>query len=513
MADSQIVFQEDLEEPQIHVSEEGYSRIYQLGISNALFRKKLTEEILQYKDRVNVPGFRKGKAPISVIINRLPEQERDTYLQQLVREQIDEHLNDSDKIVLGVPEIDSDYSGKTGLAARVSVSYEVSPEVPDIDYSQYKLVKFIPQDRTQLFKQIREDFLTANPERILQESGYKSEVGDILKVDLTIEAPGTNADGFIDRGREVPVAEDSSLYGEEFNSIGLSADEEFTIDSKLPSFYEDYEFAGEPCRFIFKVHEIFKNHKLDEPTIEMAKKFGFKSIEELDEVLLERKLQQFESISTNLLKNQFSHAVKNDLNYDVPTKVLDRTMEDIWHERKAASDKSSAENPVSSQEVDKSENKTENEAHETSEEDSHEVDWSSIDPDEVTEIKDQAMKGVRYLILLKDIAKKENIKASRDEIVDEWALFLTRNYNTNVYDPAKDRSKLKFEHVPEYFVINTQNRIVQSRVETILLEKVNSVEKKVSFKRLLEIREMAIDDLHDLVESADFDQENGTGKN
>ena len=487
------------------MTEEGFSRNIQFEISKALLNRKLSEEIKQYKDQVNVPGFRKGKAPISVIINRLPEEETLDFLRRIVKDKIDNHLSESDKIVLGAPNVKTDFSDKDGMVAKVKVNYEVCPDIPDIDFSQYNLVKFIPQDRAQLLEQIREDFLSANPERVPQERGYKAENGDFMKVDLTVDAPETTADGFVDRGRELLVEENSNIFGEKFNSIGWELDEEFTVDARLPSFYENYEFAGYPCKFHFKVLEIFKNKILDEPTLEMVKKFGFSSIEELDEVLLERKLQQFESISTNILRKQFAYTMKEELSFDVPNKVLNTTMEDIWHERKLASAQKGEDNPVeANQEV----KQNDNGSAETDIEDTIEVDWTTVEPNEVAEIKTLATKGVRYLILLKDLAKKENIKTTREEILDDWSLYLSRNYKSDVYDPNRDRSKLKFEDIPEIFVINSQHRITLSKVETFILDKVGATERKISFKKLMELREKeTFENFQEFLNSNDLVQE------
>lgn len=512
MTDSQIIFEKDTDEPQIHVTKEGYSRTFQLGITKALLNKKITEDIKQYQNEVRVPGFRKGKVPISVIRNRLPDEEINMFLRRMVRDQIDNHLNESDKIVIGTPDVQTDFSEESGLAAKVFISYEICPEVPEIDFSLYNLVKFIPQDRVKLLEQIRIDFLTANPEKVPQEKGYKSKIGDMLKVDIAVEAPETNAHGFVDRGRDVQVEENSSLFGEEFNSIGLEVEEEFSVDGKLPSFYENYEFEGHPCKFNFKVLEIYKNIKLDEPTLEMAKKFGFGSIEELDEVLLERKLQQFESISTNILRNQFAYEIKKDLSFDVPSKVLNTMMEDIYNERKKATANKEEESPAEENQEDaQGDNGIQNEAGETDIEGRKEVDWATVDPDEVAEIKSLATKSVRYLVLLKDIAKKEDIKTNREEIMDEWSLYVSkRSYEMGYqYDHASERKKLKFEDIPESFVITTQQRITLAKVETFLLGKVGSTETKISFKKLLELREKeTFENFQEYLQSEDLVQEN-----
>ena len=512
MTEGQIIFEKDNEEPQVKVIEEGFSRTFQLGISKLCLNKKLTENIKEHHNKVRVPGFRKGKAPISVIVNRLPEEEIENFLKGMVREQVDLHLSESDKIVLGTPEIDTDYSEETGLAAQLTMTYEICPNVPEIDFAEYKLVKFIPQDRVQLLQQIRVDLLTANPEKIVQEIGYKSEIGDIIKIDLSLEAPETDADGFMDRGREILVDENSDIFGEKFNSIGLAVDDEFTVDSKLPQFFEGYEFEGFHCKFQFKVLEIFKNVKLAEPTLAMAIKFGFSSVEELDEALLERKLQQFDSISTSILRNQFAYIMKSELNFDVPAKILNFTMEDIWHERKeSAKNGKNDSTDANAEETD--ENDVQEGVSETETEEEFKVDWTTVDPAEVADIKALAIKRVRYLVLLKDIAKKENIKVSRDEILDEWSLHLSRHYKPEIYDPAKHRSELRFEDVPEHFVINTQQRITISKVETLIVDRVGKSEWKISFKQLWEYREKeTFDNFQDFLISEGLVEESEPGK-
>lgn len=522
MSDSEIVFQEDLDEPQIHVAEDGFSRVYRLGVTKGLLNKKLTQEILEYKDRFNIPGFRKGKAPLSVILNRVPEKEKEEFLQRYVREQIQEHLHDSDKIVIGTPEIDTDYANETNMVAKISVSYEVSPEVRDLDYDKYSILKFVPEDREKLLEKIRQDFLAANPEKVSQDKDYKSEIGDYLMVDMTIEAPGTSADGYIDKDREVLVEESSSIYDVKFNSIGLVKDEEFTIESELPSFYDGFEEAGKPCKFNFKIAEVLKSNIIDEPTMEMAKKFGFQSVEELDVELLNRKLQQFESISAHLMTDQFVLKMEKELDFDVPKKVLNSTMENLWFEEYKDDTKSETTNPEEDDEKnekvakDIEDGETEDGLSEQNDEDSSNndtneapkrVDWDTIDAEKVTEIRNLALNQVRYMVLLKNIAKKEDIKATREEIVDEWAVMLAR-YNQSPHINMEElRSRIKYEDIPDYFALSSQNKIVSYKVEQFIIGKVGTTERKVSFEKLMEIRQMERDKLIAFMESDHTDLE------
>ena len=522
MSDSEIVFQEDLDEPQIHVAEDGFSRVYRLGVTKVLLNKKLTQEILEYKDRFNIPGFRKGKAPLSVILNRVPEKEKEEFLQRYVSEQIQEHLHDSGKIVIGTPEIDTDYTNETDMVAKISVSYEVSPEVQDLDYDKYSIIKFVPEDREKLLEKIRQDFLAANPEKVPQDKDYKSEIGDYLMVDLTVEAPGTVADGYIDQTREVLVEENTSIYEEKFNSIGLVTDEEFTIETKLPSFYDDFEDTGKPCKFHFKIAEVLKSNILDEPSQEMAKKFGFQTVEELDLELLNRKLQQFESISKHLMTDQFVLTMEKELDFDVPKKVLNSTMENLWFEEYEEDSESETTNPEEHDE--KNENGTDDIENEETEdvlseqsdedsstngksEDPKRVDWDSMDTEKVTEIRNNALDQVRYMILLKNIAKKEDIKATREEIVDEWAMMLAR-YNRSPHMNMEElRRRIKYEDIPDYFALSSQNKIVSYKVEQFIMGKVGTTERKVSFEKLMEIRQMEKDKLIAFMESDHKDQE------
>ncbi len=521
MSDSEIVFQEDLDEPQTHVAEDGFSRVYQLGVTKSLLNKKLTQEILEYKDRVNIPGFRKGKAPLSVILNRVPEKEKEEFLQRYVSEQIHEHLYDSGKIVIGTPEIDTDYNTETDMVARISVSYEVSPELQDLDYDKYSIIKFVPEDREKLLEKIRQDFLAANPEKVTQDKDYKSEIGDYLLVNLTIEAPGSSADGFIDKTREILVEENSSIYEVKFNSRGLVTDEEFTIEAKLPSFYDGFEDEGKPCRFHFKIAEVLKCNIMEETTQEMAKKFGFQAVEELDVELLNRKLQQFESISTHLMTDQFVLKMQKELDFDVPRKILNSTMENLWHEECKDDGTSEATN---SEEDDEENGKGSNDmsngevedglSEQTDEGFSNDdigaepksVDWDTIDTEKVTEIRNAALSQVRYMILLKNIAKKEDIKASREEIVDEWAVMLARYNRSSRINMEELRSRIKYEDIPDYFALSSQNKIVSYKVEQFIIGKVGTTEKKVSFEKLMEIRQMERDKLIAFVESDHVEQ-------
>ena len=230
--------------------------------------------------KINVPGFRKGKAPRAVVekmygtgvfyedaINDLYP----TALDEAIRESGYEYVED--KIDLDVVSV-----GKEGLCFKAVIT--VKPEIELTEYKGLKAKKKAVSVKEDEVKAELEKLQDRNSRMVTVEDRAAAE-GDTVVFDF---------DGYVDDvAFEGGKAENYSLVlgsgqfipGFEEQIVGKKAEETFDVNVTFPEEYHAAELAGKPAVFKCVLHEI-KVKELPELNDDFAKDCSeFDTLEEL----------------------------------------------------------------------------------------------------------------------------------------------------------------------------------------------------------------------------------------
>ena len=214
----------------------------------------------KYARSVNVPGFRKGLAPIDVVRMRYKEEIKNEVFRDLIPNQVSEAFKENDINPLGEPQLHIEDIDNVKVNGSQSISLHVHFEVlPEIDAPKYKGL-----EATRRVRPVKDEEL----ERIIDErrqqnaslipvEDRKSKEGDTLIVDLE----GV----FVDKPEEEPIkADDLELtLGEAHiekafteNLIGLEADEEKEFTVEYPADFSSPLLAGQKVNYKAKVKSV-----------------------------------------------------------------------------------------------------------------------------------------------------------------------------------------------------------------------------------------------------------------
>ena len=265
---SQVVLNIEVEPPEL---EEHLDRVYRSVVQ-----------------RANIPGFRKGKAPRSVVerfVGReaLIEDALETLLPQLTSRAIEEQELD----VVTTPRVKVVQDDPLTIEATVAVRPDVAlGDYYDIHLEQEPVEVTADEvdNRLSLFQ--RESGTWEPVERPV-------EMGDMITIDVRGDVDGE------------PVVEDEGvdyillagspnpLYGFAEALVGAVMDESREFTLPFPDDYSDSEMIGKECQFSVVVVEV-KERKLPELDDEFAKSLGMEttSMDELREKIEEEMLQQ-----------------------------------------------------------------------------------------------------------------------------------------------------------------------------------------------------------------------------
>ncbi|MCH2606726.1 MAG: trigger factor [Nitrospinales bacterium] len=257
--------------------------------------KRVNDAYKQLNREMKMPGFRPGKIPQKVLEKQVPMQSFGQMFQDLMQEYYEEALHKTGLRPTGQPEID--HAGLQDIKKNEPLKFSVILDIkPEIKIKNYKGLKFKKKEAVITDEEIEETLgkvLSRHGSLEVMPSDYAAAKWDILKIDFQgffADQPMENekADDF-----ELRIGEKKMLDGFEEQLIGHKAGEEFEIKVILPPNWNNKtrrinfpipganeEQEDDRATFKIKLKEI-KQLSLPELTIEIAKREGFDSIDEL----------------------------------------------------------------------------------------------------------------------------------------------------------------------------------------------------------------------------------------
>ena len=229
---------------------------------------------------VNINGFRKGKAPKSVVerhvgVDRIQQEALDMLLPRYISQAISENKLDT----VTQPALTS-YNYEPGQDLQVTIQVETRPEFTIGTYKGMELkAEIAPEDKGALDNAIN-NFLTQNSSLELVLDRPSNDT-DIVVFDFDGTCNGEKIQGGSAKGYALDLAHSNFIPGFAEQLVGHNLKEEFTIDVKFPEEYHDKKLQGKDAKFDIKLNEI-KQRVLPELNDELVKKATkFSTVDEL----------------------------------------------------------------------------------------------------------------------------------------------------------------------------------------------------------------------------------------
>lgn len=272
---------------------EGLERTVNIELAAEDIQPKVDEKITELGKEVRLKGFRQGRVPKKILVQRFGQHARQEVLGELMQNSIEKAIADNEFELASAPEVTkTDDADDGGFVFEAKV--ELMPQVPEIKFNDIEVKK----DKAEITEDDVEGMIT-NLQKQRQE--WKDSQGKIANGDLvTLDYKASNKDltfpkeetehmGVLLGESRIPDELKKALIGMksgEENSLELNFDKDFNVD----------ELAGQKVKFEFNVKEV-KKAKLPKVDEEFVKSFGIESgdVAQLKEDIknnLERELKQ-----------------------------------------------------------------------------------------------------------------------------------------------------------------------------------------------------------------------------
>lgn len=298
----------------------------EIFIDKERFDKACLEAYRKNAGKVNVPGFRKGKAPKAIIEKMYGKGFfYDEALNALIPEFYGEALEESKFEAVGAPKFDVESIDDEGVVLKVAFAIK-----PEVEVSDYKGIK---ADR--IVKPVSEDDVNDEINRVRERNAREIDVtdrpaanGDTAVIDYEGFADGKAFEG--GKGEKHPLTLGSNQFipGFEDQVVGHNIGDEFDVNVTFPEQYHAPELAGKPAVFKVKIHEI-KSKELpaldDDFAVDVSDFNTFAEYKASVEATIK---ESNEKNAERRIEEQIIDALVDGLKADVPQEMYDTEIDE-----------------------------------------------------------------------------------------------------------------------------------------------------------------------------------------
>ena len=304
-----------------------------ITIDGEKFREAIKEAYKKNVKKINVPGFRKGKAPLHIIETYYgAEVFFEDALNLLYNDVVEEAITESGLKVIN-DKMDFDMvsiSKEDGVEFKVTVT--TYPEITLGEYKGLKAEKVIAKvEDSEIDAQI--NAMADRNARMVAVEDRAAAMGDTVVIDFEGFKDGVAFDGGKAEGHTLELGSGQFIPGFEDQIVGHNIGDEFDIVVTFPEEYGAEDLAGKEATFKIKLHEI-KLRELPEIDDEFAKDVSeFDTLDALKADLkakaLERKTKANEEEMENDLVQQIVDGIKGEIPEAMFENRLNQTVEEF----------------------------------------------------------------------------------------------------------------------------------------------------------------------------------------
>ncbi|MEA2312101.1 MAG: trigger factor [Solirubrobacteraceae bacterium] len=290
--------------------------------------RKVAQAAKALARNLRVPGFRAGKAPAPLVIQRMG---RDAVLDEAVRGAIGTWYAAAidDAAIAPVGEPDLDLGGLPGEGEPLRFSIEIGVR-PKAELGEYKGLEVGRREAD-----VSDEDVAAEIERLRERSAKVETVdrpaqrGDFVVMDFTGRLGDEPFEGGGGRDQMVELGSGRLVPGFEAQLEGAGAGEERTVNVTFPEEYGAPELAGQDATFDVKVKEV-KAKELPPLDDELATEAGFDTLDELRADIRERMGEaQSRQIDAEFREAALDSAVKA-ATVEVPDTLVEARSRELW---------------------------------------------------------------------------------------------------------------------------------------------------------------------------------------
>lgn len=337
------------------------------------------------RGKVQLQGFRPGKAPLSMIRKMYADRIRQEVLDSLLPKFFTQKAREEKYEVVGTPSV-THVEFNDGQPITFKAEFEVVPEFELKDYRGLPVTYAEPtipesdvEENLEQLRKSKAEYINLDPR--------PAEAGDVVLVDLH-SVGGLEGEPIHGHDTQIELGSPDTLAAFNEHIPGMSPGDEKIISATYPEDYGNERLAGKTLQFKIEL-KMLQRKELPELNDDFAKDMGdFQSFEELKNTVRTNLLRSREAQAQRAAKDALADNLGEAYEFAVPEAFIDRQVESYVN-RYMSAQAALGRDP----------NKTK-------------VDFAKVKEAS----RDRAIKEVRTSLVLDRVAEREGIGATQEEV-------------------------------------------------------------------------------------------------
>ena len=290
------------------------------------FQNAIKEAYKKNAKNINIPGFRKGKAPYAFVEKYYgAEVFFEDALNLIYAEVVDEAITESGLKVIN-DKMDFDMvsiSKEEGVDFKVTLT--TYPEITIGEYKGLKAEKVIAKvEDSEVDAQV--NAMAERNARMVEVADRAAQMGDTVTFDFEGFCDGEAFEGGKAEKYTLELGSGQFIPGFEEQIAGKNIGDEFDVNVTFPSDYGAENLAGKDATFKCKLHEI-KFRELPAIDDEFAKDVSeFDTLEALKEDLKAKALERKQKISEEEMENDLVQQIVDSIEGEIPEAMYENRL-------------------------------------------------------------------------------------------------------------------------------------------------------------------------------------------
>lgn len=375
----------------VQVTEAGeWRRTLEVEVPGDDLQKRFDAAFKDYSKSLNLPGFRKGRIPVSIVRKRFGKAIQGEVLQDAMQEFYQEASRSEGLHPVSEATIE-DVDFQEGQHLRFKATFDIKPELEVQNHKGLKVTRPVSRVKDEHVDQHLEYLRHQNATE--QQVARPAGVGDVLLADIReVDENGVAIVGRSQEDRSFLLGGPDGKTNElDQQLLGIEAGEE----RRVVLTHADREQEGQEVRFVVKAKEV-RERQLPELDAEFAKDLGeYESLDELKDRIRESFQARSDYVSKRRLEENLLDALIRENPFEVPDSMVENYLDSVVERARK-----------------------EHEGHD-----------HDIDEDEIRRTsRDDAVRGIRRYLLLEAVAQQEALEVT-DEDEKARIRSMAENYN------------------------------------------------------------------------------------
>ena len=425
----------------------GLKREFEFTIESSILNKGVEDKVSEVRKTIKMDGFRPGKVPNNIIMQKHGEAINAEVLSQLINQNVAKIIDEKKLRPVSQPKVDlkNEKDDKPDVDKLFTLSFEIFPEIKIADFSKIEIKsKKVKLGKAEIDK--RMDLIaSSNKTYKEQQDNYKSKNEDSVMLDYEGTIDGKNFDGGKAENQTIVIGDNRYLKDLEEGLVGVKKGDVKKVKVKFPADYSAKELQNADAVFECNVKKISspQETKVDDA---FAKSVGASDLKDLRAKIEEQMSNEYSDLSKNMNKRELFEKLTASHSFDLPEDLVETEFKNLQENY------FNSQNPVS-------------------EEHKKEIKDRKLSTENEKKLKKDATERIHLGLILQEVGKVNEITVTPEEM--NKALF---DYASNF--KGQEQKVIDYYRNNKEAAMQLQAPLYENKIVDFILSKVKLKEEE-----------------------------------